>query len=172
MCLYIFVYLNILHNNYDKKRKSAYKICKLDNAMNANEVCWCMLMRKCLLVMLILMLVILMLILMLLNLNTGYADTYADLSIRIMSLCCMKNYQNLSKYDPKHLGSFGGLEKLYRVVKKDRNLYSINTCLCIIVYVTFLYLIWLYLYIYTSIIHSLNLSLVQYDFQIHNNFLL
>ena len=38
-----------------------------------------MLMRKCLLAMLILMLVILMLILMLLNLNTGYADTDADL---------------------------------------------------------------------------------------------
>ena len=47
-----------------------------------------MLMRKCLLAMLILMLVILMLILMLLDLNTGYADTDADLCIRIMSLCC------------------------------------------------------------------------------------
>ena len=47
-----------------------------------------MLMSKCLLAMLILMLVILMLILMLLNLNTGYADTDADLCIRIMSLCC------------------------------------------------------------------------------------
>ena len=46
-----------------------------------------MLMRKCLLAMLILMLVILMLILMLFNLNTGYADTDADLCIRIMSLC-------------------------------------------------------------------------------------
>ena len=46
-----------------------------------------MLMRKCLLAMLILMLVILMLILMLLNLNTGYADTDADLCIRIISLC-------------------------------------------------------------------------------------
>ena len=45
-------------------------------------------MRKCLLAMLILMLVILMLILMLPNLNTGYADTDADLCIRIMSLCC------------------------------------------------------------------------------------
>ena len=43
-----------------------------------------MLMRKCLLAMLILMLVILMLILMLLNLNTGYADTDADLC----TLCC------------------------------------------------------------------------------------
>ena len=52
--------------------------------MNANENCPCMLMRKCLLPMLILMLVILML----LNLNTGYADTDADLCIRIMSLCC------------------------------------------------------------------------------------
>ena len=47
-----------------------------------------MLMRKCLLAMLILMLVILMLILMLPNLNTVYADTDADLCIRIMSLCC------------------------------------------------------------------------------------
>ena len=47
-----------------------------------------MLTRKCLLAKLILMLVILMLILMLLNLNTGYADTDADLCIRIMSLCC------------------------------------------------------------------------------------
>ena len=46
--------------------------------MNSNE--------KCLLA--IPMLVILMLILMLLNLNTGYADTDADLCIRIMSLCC------------------------------------------------------------------------------------
>ena len=48
-------------------------------------------MRKCLLAMLILMLVILMLIMMLINLNTGYADTDADLCIRIMSLCC-KNH--------------------------------------------------------------------------------
>ena len=38
-----------------------------------------MLMKKCLLA---------MLILMLLNLNTGYADTDADICIRIMSLCC------------------------------------------------------------------------------------
>ena len=56
--------------------------------MNANEVCPCKLMRKCLLAMLILVLVILMLILMLLNLNTGYADTDTDLCIRIMFLCC------------------------------------------------------------------------------------
>ena len=48
--------------------------------MNANEE---------MLAMLILMLVILMLILMLNNLNTGYADTDADLCIRIMSLCCI-----------------------------------------------------------------------------------
>ena len=47
--------------------------------MNANEE---------MLAMLILMLVILMLILMLLNLNTGYAETNADLCIRIMSLYC------------------------------------------------------------------------------------
>ena len=40
------------------------------------------------LAMLILMLVILMLILMLPNLNTGYADTDADLCIRNMSVCC------------------------------------------------------------------------------------
>ena len=46
-----------------------------------------MLMRKCLLATLILMLVILML----LNLNTGYADTDAELCIRIMSLCCIYN---------------------------------------------------------------------------------
>ena len=37
--------------------------------------------------MLMLMLFILMLILMLLNLITGYADTDADLCIKIMSLC-------------------------------------------------------------------------------------
>ena len=54
-----------------------------------------MLMRKCLLAMLILMLVILMLILMLINLNTGYVDTYADLCIRIMSLCCIYVIHNV-----------------------------------------------------------------------------
>ena len=42
------------------------------------------------LALLILILFILMLILMLLNLKTGYADTDADLCIRIMSLCCTK----------------------------------------------------------------------------------
>ena len=61
-------------------------ICKLGNALNANEVCHWMLMRKWLLALLMLMLVILMLILMLLNLNTGYADADTDLFIRIMSL--------------------------------------------------------------------------------------
>ena len=35
-----------------------------------------------------LMLIFLMLILMLLNLNTGYADAYTDLCIKIMFLCC------------------------------------------------------------------------------------
>ena len=59
--------------------------------MNANEVYRWMLIWKCLLAMLILMLVILMLILVLLNLNTGYADTDADLCIRIMSLCCNRD---------------------------------------------------------------------------------
>ena len=60
-----------------------------------------MLMRKCLLAMLILMLVILMLILMLLNLNTGYADTDADLCIRIMSLCC--NTKNINFFNQHKL---------------------------------------------------------------------
>ena len=41
--------------------------------MNADGLCPCMLMRKCVLTILMLMLVILILILMLLNLNTGYA---------------------------------------------------------------------------------------------------
>ena len=45
--------------------------------------------HECLLAMLILMLVILMLILLLVNMNTGYADTDADLCIRSMSLCCI-----------------------------------------------------------------------------------
>ena len=66
--------------------------------MNGNE--------ECLLAMLILMLVILMLILMLLNLNTGYADTDADLCIRIMSLCCMYKCTkvNISAGKLQHLG--------------------------------------------------------------------
>ena len=66
--------------------------------MNANEIYPIQLMRKCLLVMLILMLVILMLILMLLNLKTDYADTDADLCIRIMSLYCT----NYEMYIPVH----------------------------------------------------------------------
>ena len=73
------------------KKEISIQICKLDNALNANEASPWMLIRKCLLAMLILMLVILMLILMLLNLNTGYADTDVDLCIRIMSLCCISN---------------------------------------------------------------------------------
>ena len=56
-------------------------------------------MRKCLLAMLIMILVILMLIMMLLNLNTGYADTDADLCIRIMYLCC-----NIEKNEPTNFG--------------------------------------------------------------------
>ena len=82
-CLYIFVHLNIIFNNFFKKEISI-QICKLGNAMNANEACHWMLMRKCLLA---------MLILMLLNLNTGYTDTDADLCIRIMSLCCMCDFE-------------------------------------------------------------------------------
>ena len=77
------------------------KECKLGNAMNANKVFPWMLMRKCLLAMLILMLAILMLILMLLNLNTGYADTDADLCIRIMSLCCIEISSSLSMFANK-----------------------------------------------------------------------
>ena len=74
-----------------KKKEISIQICKLGNALNANEACsWMLIKRKCLLVMLILMLVILTLILMLPNLNTGYADTDADLCIRIMSLCCIE----------------------------------------------------------------------------------
>ena len=37
------------------------------------------------------MLILMLVILMLLNLNTGYADTDADLCIRIMSLCCIRH---------------------------------------------------------------------------------
>ena len=77
------------------KKEISVHICKWGNALNANEGCQWMLMRKCLLAMLILMLVILMLILMLLNLNTGYADTDADLCIIIMSLCCTCIYNQL-----------------------------------------------------------------------------
>ena len=61
---------------------------QIGNAVNAYETCQLMLMRKCLLAMLIMMMVILMLILLLLNFDTGYADTDADLSFKIMSLCC------------------------------------------------------------------------------------
>ena len=57
------------------------------------------LISKCLLAMLILMLVILMLILMLLNLNTDYADTDADLCIRIMPLCCTRDAEFVPVYN-------------------------------------------------------------------------
>ena len=63
----------------------------LGTAMDANEVCHLLLMRKCLLAMMMLMLIIVMLILMLLDLNSGYADADTDLCIRIMSLYCI-NY--------------------------------------------------------------------------------
>ena len=71
------------------KKEISIQICKLGIAINANEVCPWMLMRKCLLAMLIRMLVILILILMLLNFNTGNADSDADLCNRILSLCCI-----------------------------------------------------------------------------------
>ena len=89
MFVYLCSYKHYIQKLF-KKKEISIQICKLGNALNANEECPWMLMRKCLLAMLILMLVILMLILMLLNLNTGYADTDADLYIRIMSLCCNK----------------------------------------------------------------------------------
>ena len=73
-----YLCLNIKLNNYVQKKENSIQICKLGNALNANEVCPGMLIRKCLLAMLILMLVILMPILMLLNLNTGYADADAN----------------------------------------------------------------------------------------------
>ena len=63
--------------------------CKLGKALNANEVCPWMLMRKCLLAMLMPMLVILILILMLFNLNASYADNDADFLINITFLCCI-----------------------------------------------------------------------------------
>ena len=87
MCLYSFVYVCFILNSFVKKKNQiSIQICKLGNALNANDVCSRIQSRKCLLAMLLL--VILMLILVLLNLNTCYADTDADLCIRIMSLCC------------------------------------------------------------------------------------
>ena len=38
MCLYIFVHINIKLNNVFKKEISI-QICKLGNALNANEAC-------------------------------------------------------------------------------------------------------------------------------------
>ena len=39
MCLYmyIFVYINIILKKYVKKKEISIQICKLGNAMNANE---------------------------------------------------------------------------------------------------------------------------------------
>ena len=91
MCLYIVVYINIILENYVKKEISI-QIC---NAMNASEACHWMLMRKCLLAMRILMLVIMILTLILLKLNTGYADTDADLYISITSCAVHKKAQGL-----------------------------------------------------------------------------
>ena len=51
MCLYIFVHINIKLNNVFKKEISI-QICKLGNALNANESYPWMLMRICLLAML------------------------------------------------------------------------------------------------------------------------
>ena len=64
--------------------------------------------------MLILMLVIRMLILMLLNLNTGYADTDADLCIRMMSLCCKHNSWKLTSTNT------------YRVVASSMSMFPDN----------------------------------------------
>ena len=50
MFLNIFVHINIILNNYFKKKKEIIiRICKLGNALNANEACPWMLTRKCLL---------------------------------------------------------------------------------------------------------------------------
>ena len=92
------IYINVLiflclhmHNPqlFCLRFQSSIQICKLCNALNANEECPWMFMRKRLLAMLILMVAILKQILMLLNLNTGYADS--DLCIRILSLCYTLN---------------------------------------------------------------------------------
>ena len=107
MFLYIFVHINIILSNYFKKKKEiSIQICKLGNAMNASEACPWMLMRKCLLA---------MLILMLLNLNTGYADTDADLCIRIMSLCC--RLSDIIQFQP---GDSQGQRRLQHKAWKNR----------------------------------------------------
>ena len=59
------------------------------------------------------MLVILMLILMLLNLNTGYADTDADLCIRSMSLCTPSD----KKMD--HIINYNFGDKMYRLASSS-----------------------------------------------------
>ena len=72
-CLYFFIYYNLYTQKISYKYKNqqiSIQIYKLGKALNANEVCHWMPIRKCLLAMLMLMLIILMLILILLNLNT------------------------------------------------------------------------------------------------------
>ena len=39
MWLYIFVHVNIILNNYFFKKEISMHICKLENALNANEAC-------------------------------------------------------------------------------------------------------------------------------------
>ena len=63
-------YIYVILKTFVRDSKINIYMCKLNNAMNATEICPSMLLRKCLLTMLMLILVILMLILMLLNLNT------------------------------------------------------------------------------------------------------
>ena len=46
MRLYIFVNIHIILKNYVKKKEISIQICKLGNAMNSNEACHWMLMRK------------------------------------------------------------------------------------------------------------------------------
>ena len=101
-CISLFIYT--LYSIIMLKKEISIQICKLGNAMNANEVYPWMLMRKCLLVMLIQMLhvFILMLILIVLNLNTGYADTDANLCFRILSWCSNLgdfNFASTAKFD-------------------------------------------------------------------------
>ena len=81
-CAYIYLLIIYLLYTHIKSQISIL-IC---DALNANEVCPWMLMRKCLLV----MVVILMLILMIhvLNLDKGCTYTDADLCIKLMPLYC------------------------------------------------------------------------------------
>ena len=122
------------------KKEISIQICKLGNALNANEACQWMLMRTCLLAMLILMMVILMLILMLLNLNTGHADTDADLCNRIMSLCCTLNPKQvllltmLTLWKPRTL-------KILNTLYLSRHDHSYNIASLILYYQNLLFLV-------------------------------